>query len=76
MAKNHPNADISDVIEYALSLGWRYTLSGGHAHGQLWCHFGQRGGCRYSVWSTPRNPVQHARWLRKKVDACPHPAEE
>jgi hypothetical protein len=25
MAKYHPDADISEVIEYALSLGWRYT---------------------------------------------------
>ena len=72
MAKHHPNADINEAIEYALSLGWRYTPSSGHAHGQLWCPHGQRGGCRYSVWSTPRQPVKHARWLRKKIDSCPH----
>ena len=72
MAMHHPNADINEAIAYALSLGWRYTPSSGHAHGQLWYPHGQRGGCRYSVWSTPRQPVKHARWLRKKIDSCPH----
>ena len=76
MAKWHPNKDINQVVEYALFEGWRYTLSSGHAHGVLWCPCESRDGCHYSVWSTPRNPKKHARWLRKKVDACPHPAEE
>jgi hypothetical protein len=38
----------------------------------LWCPAGQRGGCRLGVWSTPRSPYNHARYIRKKVDRCPH----
>src|SRR4051794_25820205 len=72
MAQFHPNKEINEVIEYAVSLGWRYTPSSGHAHGQLWCPHAERGGCRWSVWSTPRNPVKHARWLRRQIDTCPH----
>ncbi len=72
MAKHHPNKDINEVIEYALTLGWRYSLATGHAHGQLWCPHAQRSGCRLSVYSTPRNPVNHARYLRRQIDSCPH----
>ena len=72
MARFHPNKEINDVIEHAVSLGWRYTLSSGHAHGQLWCPRADRGGCRWSVWSTPRNSVKHARWLRRQIESCPH----
>ncbi len=75
MAQFHPNKEINDVIEHAILLGWSYTLSNGHAHGQLWCPRHARDGCRWSVWSTPRNPLKHARWLRRQIDSCPHKGE-
>lgn len=28
------------------------------------------------VWSTPRNPQNHAKQLRREVDRCPHKEEE
>lgn len=72
MALHHPNKDISAAIHEAIACGWRYTLSGGHAHGILWCPCESREGCHYSVWSTPRSPKQHARWLLRKIHECPH----
>ena len=33
---------------------------------------GSCGGCQFSVWSTPRNPQNHADLIRGQVDACPH----
>lgn len=31
-----------------------------------------RGGCIISVYSTPRVPENHARYIRHRVDGCPH----
>jgi hypothetical protein len=59
-------------VRYAEQLGWRVELSNGHAWGRLFCPFASRSGCIVSVWSTPRSPENHARHIRKSVDACPH----
>jgi hypothetical protein len=74
MAKRprHPDKDIEEAVQYAEANGWIWTPSGGHAWGVLWCPLGQRGGCRFGVWSTPRNPHNHARFIRRQVDRCPH----
>jgi hypothetical protein len=70
----HPNKEIEAAIRYAEARGWVCTKAHGHAHawGQLRCPLGQRGGCRYSVWSTPTSARKHADWLRRQVDVCPH----
>ncbi len=73
MAKYHPNKEISRAIEYALERGWRFVKSKkGHAFGQIFCSFGQRGGCRKSIWSTPANPTKHAMEIRQVVNQCQH----
>ncbi len=68
----HPNKHIEKSIRYAESLGWRVEISEGHAWGRLYCPLGTRGGCRISVWSTPMVPENHARQIRRELDACPH----
>lgn len=73
----HPNKHIEAAIQYAESLGWRVQMSQGHAWGRLFCSQGGRGGCIISVWSTPKNPENHARHIRREVDHCPHrPSEQ
>jgi hypothetical protein len=74
MAKRprHPNKDIEAAVQDAEAAGWTWTKGKGHCWGRLWCPHGQRGGCQMSVWSTPRNPVGHARLIRKRVADCPH----
>lgn len=72
MAKYHPAKEVSDAIEYALSLGWRFVRGSGHCYGTLRCQFADRTGCQVRVFSTPENAGQHARWIRHKIDACPH----
>lgn len=65
----HPNKHIQAAIEYAIENGWTFKLSGGHAFGILRC--GAEGGvCQKSVWSTPKNPEKHARYLKRCVDRC------
>jgi hypothetical protein len=72
----HPNKEIEAAVRYAEGLGWTCTLSTGHAWGRLRCAHGQRGGCQFSVWSTPRNAHNHAAQIRRRVDKCPHHSEE
>ena len=66
----HSDKHIESVCQYAESLGWTITTGGSHAWGIMWCPIGERGGCHYSIWSTPKVPMNHARHLRNKVDKC------
>ena len=68
----HPDQHIERAIQYAESLGWRVSLSNGHAWGRLFCPHATRGGCIVSVWSTPKVAENHARQIRNRVDSCPH----
>jgi hypothetical protein len=72
----HPNKHIEQAVRYAESLGWRVEMSRGHAWGHLLCPHHQREGCLVSVWSTPHNPENHARHIRREVDLCPHGDDE
>ena len=72
----HPDAHIEKAVQYAEALGWRVLISNGHAWGCLLCPHHRPGGCIVNVWSTPRVPISHARYLRKRVDTCPHKANE
>jgi hypothetical protein len=38
----------------------------------LFCRHGQRGGCIISVWSTPRNPHNHAQAIIRQANKRPH----
>ena len=71
----HPNKHIEEAIRYAESVGWRVQVSGGHAWGRLFCPQSSQQGCIISVWSTPRNPENHARHIWREVDLCPHTGE-
>lgn len=68
----HPNKHIRQAIDQALAGGWRLTKSTGHVWGQLWCPEGSRDGCVIRVFSTPRNPEDHAKSIRHRVERCPH----
>jgi hypothetical protein len=72
----HSNKHIELAVQYAEALGWRLEMSNGHAWGRLFCPHATREGCIVSVWSTPRNPENHARHIRREVDLCPHQLEE
>jgi hypothetical protein len=74
----HPNKEIEQAIKYAESKGWRYIASGSSAHawGRLFCPLASREGHSMSVWSTPKSPENHARQIRRNVDACEHQGGE
>lgn len=68
----HPSKEIEQAVAYAEGMGWRWRAATSHAWGRLLCSHNQPGGCQLSVNSTPRNPFDHARQIRRKVDKCPH----
>jgi hypothetical protein len=70
----HPNKYIREALQYAASQGWRVMKAGPRAHiwGTIYCHESSRDGCRFHIYSTPRNPQNHARAIRRAVDACSH----
>ena len=68
----HPDKNIEAAVQYAESLGWTVTISTGHSWGRLFCPKSSRDGCIVGVYSTPSNPFQHARRVRRDVDNCPH----
>ena len=75
--RRHANREIEGALRHAEMYGWRVEVSAGHAHawGRMYCPNPDsqcREGefCIVSIWSTPRSPVDHARWIRRTVDGC------
>ena len=73
---NHSKKEVEAALAYAEKNGWRVQSGGkGHAWGKIFCPCKDaecRCGefCISSVWSTPKNPGNHARHLRRVVDNC------
>lgn len=78
MAKKHPNKHIAQAIQYALKKGWTIKEAGNSAHafGILLCPSQSRSGCKISIFSTPRNPENHAKQIKKIVDKCTHQEDQ
>ena len=70
----HPNKHIRGAIEYALNHGWTLQKARARAHiwGRLYCPQHDRDGCARAVYSTPKNPEDHAKDIRRSADRCPH----
>ena len=69
---SHANKEIDAALDFAVSKGWTIVKAGPHAHawGRMLCPNHSREGCQVSIWSTPRNPQNHAKGLRRAVDRC------
>ncbi|WP_030006987.1 hypothetical protein [Picosynechococcus sp. NKBG042902] len=74
MGKLHHNKEIAAAIQEALEQGWTFKKSSGSAHafGVLLCPEHNRLGCKKSVLSTPRNPENHAKQIRKAIKQYSH----
>lgn len=69
----HPKKDVEAALDHAHHHEWvvRRTVAG-HRWGVAACGKG----CTVSVWSTPKNPGNHGKAIRRAVDACPHAGAE
>ncbi|MCW8825052.1 MAG: hypothetical protein OQK78_01375 [Gammaproteobacteria bacterium] len=77
MRNKHSKKEVEEAIVYAESHGWTVESASGHPWGTLKCSHNDkecRCGrfCRMSVWSTPKNPGNHAKQLKTRVDNCIH----
>ena len=73
--KAHPKKEVESALQYAESNGWRVEVGAGHAWGRMYCPHNSRDCrcgefCITSIWSTPKNPANHAKQLRRVVDRC------
>ena len=71
----HPKKEVEEAIRYAEGHGWVITVGGSHAWGKMYCPKNDKACrcgefCITSIWSTPKNPSNHARGLRRVVDGC------
>jgi hypothetical protein len=71
----HPKKEVEEALKHAQANGWRVETGGAHAWGKIYCPYNDdecRCGefCITSVWSTPKNPGNHARALKRVVDNC------
>jgi len=76
--KPHPKKEVEAAIRYAESKGWRVEMGGSHAWGKMYCPYNNefcRCGefCITSIWSTPKNPMNHGKQLRRVVKNCAGP---
>ncbi|WP_353572838.1 hypothetical protein [Candidatus Albibeggiatoa sp. nov. BB20] len=73
--KKHPKSEIEKTLQYAEKHKWRIDIGGSHAWGKMYCPYNDnecRCGefCISSIWSTPKNAVNHAKQIKKVVDKC------
>ncbi|MCY3860608.1 MAG: hypothetical protein OXG34_06285 [bacterium] len=69
----HPNKEVEAVLVEAEKAGWTVVdTSSGHRWGVMRCVEASRSGCQVSIWSTPKNPGNFARHLRREVGRCGH----
>jgi hypothetical protein len=73
--KKHAKKDIEQALIYAEEHGWTVDVGGSHAWGKMYCPSNSdvcRGGnfCISSIWSTPKNPYNHAKQIKRVVDNC------
>ncbi|RKE24156.1 hypothetical protein B0G76_8029 [Paraburkholderia sp. BL23I1N1] len=72
----HSKKEVEGALTYAERNGWRVQGAGkGHAWGKMSCPYNDaecRCGefCILSAWSTPKNPGNHAKHLKRIVDNC------
>jgi len=65
--------EVEDALTEAERAGWTVIpTSSGHRWGVMRCGEASRSGCQVSIWSTPRNPGNHARQLCRALERCPH----
>ena len=73
--KRHPKKVVEDALRYAEQHGWHVEVGGSHAWGKIYCPNNDqdcRCGefCITSIWSTPANPSNHGKQIRRVVDNC------
>ncbi len=75
MRKKHSKKEVEEALQYAEEHGWRIEIGGSHAWGKIYCPKNDRSCrcgefCISSIWSTPRNAMNHAKQIKRVIDNC------
>lgn len=66
----HAHKEIEDAVVEAEARGWRVIEGRNHAKFKLLCPYADRSGCMILVWSTPKNPGNHALDIIRALHKC------
>jgi ribosomal protein L33 len=70
--RRHPK-EVERALRFAEENGWTIRRRDrGHSWGVMVCAHQGSNACRVSIWSTPKNPGNHANRLEQRVRNCPH----
>lgn len=73
MHPRHSKKEVNEVLDYADRQGFEVEqTAAGHRWGRIKCTCG----AFISIWSTPKNPHNHGRQLRRWVDQHADDADE
>ncbi|WP_126462697.1 hypothetical protein [Providencia rustigianii] len=63
---------MQQAIEYAELQGWFIVMGShsSHCYAKLRCGIEGHQDHMLSIWSTPRNPENHAKQIKRMVDKC------
>lgn len=80
-SERHSKPEVEEALRYAEEHGWRVEHGGSHCWGKMYCPHNDKecrcgDFCITSIWSTPANPGNHAKKIRRVVDKCTGHAEE
>ena len=65
----HQKKEVEKVLEAGEATGWVVTATAsGHRWGVARCPMG----CQVAIYSTPKNPGNHAKRIAREFDRCPH----
>lgn len=68
----HSRKEVEKALKAPEAAGWSViATAAGHRWGKAQCGHG----CVISIWSTPKNPGNHAKQITRAVRNCPHEEE-
>ncbi len=75
--RKHQHKKITEVLEYAQEQGWSIQESRGRSWGKVSCPYNdnkcrKRKYCLKNVYTTPKNPENKARELKRIIQNCIH----
>jgi hypothetical protein len=73
--QTHSKKEVEEALQYAESKSWVVEHGGSHCWGKMYCPYNTkecRCGefCITSIFSTPKNPGNFAKKIRRVVDNC------
>lgn len=75
--RKHQHKKMREALKYAKEKGWSIEESSGRSWGTIYCPYKDSNcrkgeNCRRSVYTTPKNPENKSRELKRIIRNCIH----